>query len=342
MVVAPRLAAAPVLVTGATGFIGRRLVARLHAMGESVRALALPGESTDQIPELAGAEIVRGNVTDPAALGRAVRGAQRVYHLAAIVGDWGDDATFEAVNVGGTRNLCAAARDADVERLVMVSSVVVYGWRLHTSICDEASPAGVPSGPYSRTKRRSEEIALEHQARGELEVVVVRPGNVYGAGSRNWVNEIARLARRRRLVVIDGGSGDAGIVYVDNVVDVIVRAGQVAAARGRIYNAQDGQGVSWRRYLGDIASLVGAPPPRLSIPHPVALGIAHAMERAWKLGRARSRPLLTREAVTLLSQRAPVPIERARRELGYDVPVKYEQALELLRRELGSSLESTA
>lgn len=317
-----------VLVTGATGFIGRHLVARLRAEGESVRGLVLPGEPVEQIPELRGAEIVRGNVTDRGAIHAALRDVRRVYHLAAIVGDWGDEAMFRAVNVGGTRNVCDAARVAGVERLVMVSSVVVYGWQLHTSICDEDLPRGEPCGPYSRTKKRSEELALGHHSRGDYEVVVVRPGNVYGAGSRNWLDEVARLARRRQLMLIDGGSGDAGLVHVDNVVDVIARAGRVARAAGRIYNAQDGQGVSWRRYFGDVAELVGAPPPRLSVPHRLAMGGARALELGWKFRGARTRPLLTREAVTLLSQRAPVPIDRARRELGYAAPVSYAEALE--------------
>jgi 2-alkyl-3-oxoalkanoate reductase len=324
------------LVTGATGFIGRRLVARLRGAGESVRALALPGEPVEPIAELKGAEIVRGDVTDRDAIARAVRGVERVYHLAAVVGDWGAEETFEAVNVGGTENVYAAARDSRIERLVMVSSVVVYGWQLHTSVCDEDLPPGEPSGAYSRTKQRSEWVALAHHARGDFELVVVRPGNVYGAGSPLWVNEVASRARRRQLLLIDGGSGDAGIVYVDNVVDVIARAGEVAEAAGRIYNAHDAQGVSWRRYFGDIAHLVGAPPPKLSVPHRVAMGAARAMELGWKLGRARSRPLLTRDAVTILSQRAPVPIERARHDLGYDVPVKYEQALEAVGRSLGA------
>lgn len=313
------------LVTGATGFIGKRLVARLLDDGHELRALLLPDE---QSPFGGDVQVVRGDVTDAESLRSATGGASRVYHLAAFVGDWGDEDLIRAINVTGTRNVLEAAVASACERFVMVSSVVVYGSQLWDGDCDEDAPREHGCGPYSRTKRESEELALGFDSLGRIPVSVVRPGNVYGPGSKNWVDLPVSALRAGQWIHVDGGDGDATLAYVDNVVDVIARAGDSEKAAGRIYNANDGSGVTWRQYAGDLARIAGAKEPTRSIPRSVALALGWTMERGWKLFRRSGRPLITREAVTLLASRACVPIERARRELDYDPPVDYRQAME--------------
>src|SRR5689334_11998504 len=117
----------------------------------------MPQEDVAGITELLqpNVELIRGDVTDHASMESAVQGCQRVVHLAAVVGDWGPDELFDRVNVGGTRNVVDAAAHEGVKRLVMISSIVVYGARLHDGGCDEDAPHGAGVGPYSRTKRES-------------------------------------------------------------------------------------------------------------------------------------------------------------------------------------------
>lgn len=244
-----------------------------------------------------------------------------------MVGDWGDDAVFHAVNVGGTRNVLDAATAAKCQRVLMVSSLVVYGWQLRSRACHEDSPRQRGVGPYSRTKSESEELALAYHHKDRVPVTIVRPGNVYGPGSPNWVDEIVSLLGAGSLVLVGDGSGDASLAYVDNVVDVIVRAAIHPAAAGKIYNANDGSGVSWREYFNDLAQLIDVQPPRRSVPLPVARFLAITMERSFKLLRRSRRPLLTTEAVVLISSRHPVPIRRAVDELDYR-PIPYRDAME--------------
>ncbi|HUQ02319.1 MAG TPA: SDR family NAD(P)-dependent oxidoreductase [Kofleriaceae bacterium] len=324
-----------VLVTGASGFIGRRVAARLAKEGRAVRALVMPDEDVSRIPELAarGITVVRGDVTAAAAMQDAVAGMEKIVHLAAVVGDWGPDKLFDRVNVGGTRNVVDAAALEGCQRLVMISSIVVYGERLAAGACDEDAPRGRHVGPYSRTKRESEELALDAHRRGRVPVTVVRPGNVWGPGSGLWVDEIAKLARKGMLMTLAGGRGDATLAYVDNVVDVIVRALDAPDAAGRIYNAIDAGGVTWKDYLTDIARLAGGKPPKRSLSPRLARVLAGGMERAWRLTRRPGRPLMTREAVQLLGSGPPVPISRARSELGYD-PVPYDRGLAAVARYL--------
>jgi nucleoside-diphosphate-sugar epimerase len=324
-----------VLVTGASGFIGRSLVARLRRDREAVRALVLPEERV-----ALDAEVVRGDVTRLESLGSAMRGARLVYHLAAVVGDWGPEAVFQSVNVDGTRNVLAAAAEAGVERVVLASSLVVYGSQLGRAICDEDLPREHGCGPYSRSKRGQEELALDFHRFGRVPVTIVRPGNVVGPGSVNWVEKPAALLRAGKLPLIDGGDGDAAVTWIDNLVELFVLAGRSPVAAGRVYNANDGSGVSWARYFTELARAAGARPPRRSIPSAVAMAAAVAMEAAWRLARRAERPLLTREAVTLLASRHAVPVSRAAVELGYRASVEFAEAMDRLTRALARRARS--
>jgi nucleoside-diphosphate-sugar epimerase len=290
-----------------------------------VRALLLPEERAPVWGS--NVQIVRGDITWPASLGVAFDGVRRVYHLAAHVGDWGPEELFQAVNVEGTRHVLDAAVSAGCERVVAISSVVVYGTQLWGGECDENAPREHGCGPYSRSKRAAEELALSYHDLGRVQVTVVRPGNVYGPEARLWVDTVAGTIRAGRWLHIDDGDGDAVLAYVDNVVDVIARAGVCPGSAGRIYNANDGSGVTWRRYARDLAALVGAREPTRSVPRSVAIALGWGMESAWRMLRRGERPLVTREAATLLASRSIVPIAQARADLGYVPPVTYADAI---------------
>lgn len=323
----------PILVTGATGFIGRHLVRRLLSEGARVRALVFPGEPTPAEWE-AAVEIVRGDISDPEAAKAAVPGCRLVFHLAAVVGDWGPEKLFRQVTIDGTRHLLDAAAAAKA-RVVLASSIVVYGDRLGRSRCDELSAPGRAYGPYSRSKQAQEKMAIRLADDGGCDIRIVRPANVYGPGSRPWVDEVTRLLRAGKPTLIDGGGQNAGLVYVDNVVEIMIRAAGAAAGPGDIFNACDELSVTWARYLGDLASLVHAPPPR-SVPGWLAWPLALVMEYGGRILGLKSRPPLTREAVHLVSSDHDVPMDRAREQLGYSKPVDYEQGLAAVARYLQS------
>jgi len=316
--------AQPALVTGATGFIGRALIARLLEEGVRVRALVLPGEETQGIVP-AGVEIVRGDITDAAAVLAAMRGAGTVFHLAAVVGDWGAEELFQRITVGGTRNVMNAAADAGT-RVLLASSVVVYGEFVQSRVCDEELGYGKAVGAYSRAKQRQEQLALEIARARKVKLTVIRPTNVYGPGSKPWVHDVVDQLRSGTPSLIGGGELNAGLAHVDNVVDIFVRAAGSDVAVGRIYNVSDGSDVTWKQYFSDLAKLLGAKKPA-SLPRPVATVTAYACEAAWRLFGLKGRPPLTREALNLVGSDHRVPIERARRELGYVPRVDYAEGM---------------
>lgn len=313
-----------VLVTGANGFLGRVLVARLRTDGASVHALVLPNEP---IPDTwnDGVTLFRGDVTSEADVARAAAGTTVVFHLAAIVGDAGDDALHQRVTVGGTRvvaTLCASSK----ARLVLASSIVVYGDRIGREVCDESTPHGRAAGPYSRAKQGQEHVVNELLRSHGLDVVVVRPGNVYGPGSGPWLLDLREVLRTGMPSLIGGGDFGAGLAYVDNVVEIMMRAATSKAARGKTLLAVDGLDVTWRRYFSDIAALVRAPKPRAA-PRAVVRALAGPVEDLHKkLGRP-GRPPITREAVNLIGSPNDFDNARTRALLEWNPSVDYGEGM---------------
>lgn len=321
----------PVLVTGAGGFIGRYLVQSLDEAGVSVYALMLPGEP---VPTTWSADvrIVIGDVTDRHAMRKALSGAGTVFHLAAVVGDWGAESLFQKVTVGGTANVLEAAAESGT-RAVLASSIVVYGHRLGTDACHEGLDFGDTFGPYGRSKQAQEKLAWDLVHSAGLELTVVRPANVFGVGSRPWVEMVLPLLHRRDPTLIGGGHGNAGLCHVRNLVDLLLRAGLDPVAVGRTYNGADGSDVTWRRYFSDLAEIVGAPKPR-SIPRWAAGPAARVCEFLWYFLKKEERPPLTREALNLAGSHHRISITKAHRELGYEPNFTYDEAIAELRAAL--------
>jgi nucleoside-diphosphate-sugar epimerase len=137
--------------------------------------------------------------------------------------------------------------------------------------------------------------------------------------------------------LVGGGEQNAGLVYVDHVVDIFVRAAERPEAVGRTYNACDDLSVTWKQYFTDLARLSGAPAPR-SIPRFVARMAASAMECSYKLLRRTERPDITHEALNLIGSHHQVPGDKARRELGFKPSVSYEQALAAIAADIDERL----
>ncbi len=314
----------PILVTGATGFIGRRLMARLLSEGCRPRALVLPD---DAVPIEWGdrVEVVRGDITRRADVSRALRDVTTLFHLAAVVSDWGSAELHRAVTVRGTERVLDAAAQRNV-RAVLASSVAVYGDALGRKVCDERRPLGRARGIYGRSKQAQERIALRLEAQQGLRVTIVRPATVFGPRCYRWVDRLVARLRQAQPVLIGDGRRAAGLTYVDNLVDLFVRVAGTPAAVGRIYNGTDDNEVTWLRYVTELAELAGAPKPQ-SLPKWLAKAVAYGYETSYRWRHRTERPPLTWEAVNAMAAHHRVPIDKARRDLGYDPLVSYDEGM---------------
>lgn len=314
----------PIVVTGAAGFIGRALVARLAREGFRVVAFDL----SDRQPhgEEGAVRSVPGDVRDSLQVQEAFRKAATIFHLAAITLDAGTLAQHRAVTVEGTRHVMMAAAQCGA-KVILTSSIVCYGERLQEAIdLDENLDWGKPAGFYSTCKQEQERLARAMAAASGVPLVVVRPGNVYGPGSPQWVQAALTELRRGTPALIGGGDSDANLIHVENLVEALLLAASNPAAAGRAYNAADGLGVTWRQFFGDLARLGSAPPPK-AIPFGLARTLAALVEPSWRGLGLRGRPPTTYEAVNLVGAKARHVATRAQNELGFRPVIDYAQAM---------------
>ena len=315
-------------VTGGSGFIGGRLIRRLVADGIEVRALARSDAAADKV-RAAGAEPVRGDLGDTAALRRGTAGSEVVFHSAAKVEDWGDPKDFERINVVGTRNVVDAARDTGARRVVHVGTEAALLVGQPLVAADESLPLR-PDSPalYSASKARAEAEVIT--AAPGVETVVVRPRFVWGAGDTTLLPQIVGEMRAGRWAWIGGGGHRTATTHVDNTVEGLV----LAATRGRdrgVWFVTDGGSVVFREFVTELARTQGVEPGDRSVPKGVARFVGVAGEALWRRLPLPGSPPLTRFATWVASDECTLDIGRAREELGYEPVRTREEGLAELR-----------
>ncbi|MFT7185291.1 MAG: nucleoside-diphosphate-sugar epimerase [Pseudohongiellaceae bacterium] len=322
----------PILVTGAAGFIGRRLVKRLLDEGRQVRAfdVMVCPESLQGEPNL---HWFKGDVSKREDVKHVVAGCHSIFHLAALVGDWGQAVLHQKITVEGTQILFDLALASPLKpRLVLASSIVVYGDQLNGERCYEGMPHGWFYGPYGKSKQTQETIAHQFIQQG-LDIRMVRPANVYGAGSKPWVDDVCVELKKGLPVLIAGGNYNAGLVHVDNVIEILILACKSDNARGQIFNAADEEGVTWQQYMKDLAECCGASKPK-SMPRMIAKYLAKSIELTYRWMKIENRPPLTAEALNLIGSNHRIDMTKTKELLDYK-PVKYyREGLEEIRQYL--------
>lgn len=242
------------LVAGAGGFLGSSVVRALTDAGWNVRGLAHSPRGAHRIEE-AGGFSVTGDVLDAAAVDAAARGCEVIVHVAAASA-WGPGGAehAERVRVEGCRNLLRAARQHRVGRLVVGSGYWVYAD--HPGTITEESPLD-PRGE-SRINWTTEQVALDPVARVGPEVIVVRPGMVYGDGS--WFRSMYDAIRSGTYRYIGDGSNPWSFVSLEDTGVGFARVVE-AGGDGEVYNLVDGRPASWREFAVWVAGELGRPEP---------------------------------------------------------------------------------
>ncbi len=261
------------LVTGSTGFLGAHVARLLVERGDEVRALVRP---TSDLGALDGAqpETVVGDVCDRRSVRRAVRGVDRVFHVAGTTNLRLSRAATFALNVEGTRIVLEEALRAGVDRVVYTSSVAAVGPARKGSVATEANvwDAARYGIPYVDSKREAETVALGLAERG-LDVVIVNPAHVLGAGDRGRSSTVLvrRFLRRQIPAYVDGTLNVVGVQDVARghlLADEHGRPGQRYILGNRNFTLD--------RLFNDLARLSGVEPPPIKLPVAVALATARA------------------------------------------------------------------
>jgi nucleoside-diphosphate-sugar epimerase len=313
-----RIDGTTIAITGAGGFIGLHLVEALRARGAKVRGLDVTPGAAGRVTR-AGAEAILGDVTRRDDLERLLQGAAAVVHTAAVVSEGGDRARFERINVGGTRNVIAAARASGVRRVVHLSSVMVYGFGFPNGVREEGPLAG-EGNAYCETKIESEALVLDADRRGEIAATVIRPGDVYGPGSMPWIVRPLQMMKKRLFAVPRGGV--LNHVWVGNLVDAIALSLEKDAT-GEAFNVSDGVATPVEDFFRRLAQIAGRR--LIALPAPILRAAFGTIERA--ADAIRVEPPARASAVDFLMRPGRYSIEKAERVLGYRPRVDLDEGM---------------
>ena len=311
-------------ITGAGGFIGKHLVRQLIAEGVEIVALMMPGEL---VPDEWGdsVRLVVGDVRTLSSLVDDIGKVDAVFHLAAVVSDWGSQQHHVDITVDGTRQAIDLACGWDAH-FVVTTSVCAYASALAQGELTEDMPVGTPASPYEFCKQEQERLTREAVEQRQLKATIIRPGNVFGVGSGPWVVGMVEMLRDQQPCLLGSGDWDAGLCHVNNLVSMLIAAARSECTSGEVFNAADGYGVTWNTYLHRLAQAAGTPQPR-SMFNALARIAAPVFEWSGRLTKREDRPPLTRQLYRLIGGPNKFSITRAQRCLDYKPVVNFEQAM---------------
>ena len=294
----------PILITGASGFMGFHVARALGAAGLPYRALVRSSSDVAALRAL-DAELCSGDVTVPETLVTALEGCGAVIHLAGAA-DIADPAINQQVNVDGTVNVAAACRQAGVERMVF------YSTNCAVRKLQDA---------YGRTKWEAEQ-ALQGYA-DDLDIRTFRPAMIYGEGSVEFTTFVNTVARSPLVPVPGSGEHILRPALVDDVVAATLAAVQRDGLNGRTYDIIGSSAITLNQLIEQVARLMGKKRRALHIPQRLCFWGAQA------LGMIQTHPLVTPDQVLAFAQDTAGDFEPATRDLDY-APVSMEQGLQRL------------
>jgi len=305
-----------VLVTGATGSVGPAIVRALEAGGHNVRTLSLNEPDAQSLPS--HVEALTGDVTEAAAIAAATRGMDGVLHLAGLAHrtEAGSalDAEYWRVNAKGTAHVVEAALRARVQRVVMFSTIAVYGPT--TSGPANESTAPNPDTPYARSKLAAEELLLAARTPSDRPLgTVLRMAAIYGGSVKGNYLRLVRSLARRRFLPVGQGQNRRTLVHEDDAAEAALIALTRPEAAGQVYNVTDGTFHTLRDINAAICQALGRRPPRMAVPLTPALWAVRSLERTGAM-LGLTMPI-TAKSLQKYSEDVAVEGDRIQRDLGY-------------------------
>lgn len=325
-----------VLVTGATGAIGPCIVHTLYKAGFRILAFSLDAPTAGMFPQ--GVEVLTGNVNDQGAVQSAMRGVDAVVHMAALLNIFNPPPElrerYERVNIGGTATVMAAAIKAGVKRVVLFSTIAVYG-PSGGCVLNEMSPTH-PDTFYAQTKCFAEQIVLNTRSDdGQPLGTVLRLGAIYGPRIKGNYERLAHALAHNRFIPIGSGLNRRTLIYDKDVGRAAIQAVSHPAAAGRLFNVTDGRFYTLNEIIESICSGLGHKPPRLSLPIEPTRTLIHLIETG--IRTVGLKPPVTREMIDKYTEDIAVDGSLFQKEIGfvpqYDLKTGWEETIREMRNE---------
>jgi len=315
-----------VLVTGGTGFTGSNLAKRLLEQNNEVRILARSAAKAESLKKQ-GMEIVEGDIRDRDAVFKAVKGMEKVYHVAAAYREaYVDDNFYWDTNYKGSINVFDACLEYNVKRLIHTSTIGVVT-TVKNPPADEREPYS-PGDAYQKSKCEAEKEALKYAREKNLPVSVLRPAAIYGPGDMRLLKMFKMIAKKRWMFI---GNGKAffHMVYIDNLIDGYLLCGDKDEAIGEVFIIGDNHYASLNELSALIAKEFNVSSPTIHVPYAPVFALATAVEGTYKLLKIKKQPPIFRRRVAFFKKSRAFSIEKAKKLLGYEPKIDMETGIHL-------------
>ena len=314
-----------VLVTGATGFLGKYVVEELVEHGYQVRAFGRNSKVGRSL-ENSSVSFFQGDLTKADDVLEACKGMDLVVHAGALSTVWGPWEDFYQANVLGTKHVLEACRQAGIQRLAYVSSPSIYAApKDQLAIKESDAPEENNLNNYIRSKLASEKLFKNYP---DVPSIILRPRGLFGIGDTSILPRVINLSQKIGIPLIGDGRQLMDMTCVENVALAIRLALETPQAKGDIYNITNGGPRAFRDLLEESLTGLGYPIKYRKIPASLLSGIASSLEFIYKTLNLKGEPPLTRYTYYLLRYSQTLDISKAERELGYHPKISISEGIE--------------
>lgn len=314
-----------VLVTGATGFLGKYVVEELVEHGYQVRAFGR-NRAIGQSLVNASVTFIQGDLTNQEDLTKACQEMDMVVHAGALSTVWGPWEDFYQTNVLGTKYILETCREAKIERLVYVSSPSIYAApRDQLDIKESDAPQENRLNNYIRSKLASEKLFKDYP---DVSSVILRPRGLFGIGDTSILPRVLNLSQKIGIPLIGDSRQLMDMTCVENVALAIRLALETPQAAGEVYNITNGEPRAFRNLIEETLRGLGYPIRYRKIPAPLVCAISSSLEFIYKSLKLKGEPALTRYTYYLLRYSQTLDISKAERDLGYRPKITISEGIE--------------
>ena len=309
-----------ILVTGATGFLGKYLVEELVKDGYSVSALGRNEQAGAQLKKI-GAVFCKGDFTNKSECDKYFKNIDCVIHAGALSTVWGKWEDFYNVNVEGTKNICELCMENHISRIVYISSPSVYSGKEHRfDIKEEDYDKNNELTYYIKSKIMAEKVIRGFRAKG-LYTVILRPRGLFGIGDTSLIPRILEANGKTGIPLFNNGENYVDITCVENVAHACVLAANAENVNGEVFNITNGEPMQFRKILEMFLAAIDEKPKYLKLPFRLVYAIAGRLEKQYRSKNKPGEPPLTRYTVCTPAFSQTLNISKAKEKLGYR-PVK--------------------
>jgi nucleoside-diphosphate-sugar epimerase len=315
-----------VLITGATGLVGRHFARQAADAGYEVQAMVRAGSDRSALEGIP-VRYVEGDLAQPETLPAALAGADFVVHAAAHVGDWGPPEKYRSINVVALEHmLCAVERQGRIRRWIQISSLGVYPARHHYGTDESVPPDLTGLDGYTQTKAEAEIVVNRHVQEQGLPAVILRPGFIYGPGDRHALVRIVEKIQTGKMKFLGPGDKVLNNTSVENLCDAILLALEKPGIEGETFNIRDERLVTREEFIHTVADYLGKPYPR-HVPERLGRALVGPIETIARWRGRETPPLLTRAQIKFLTLNLDFSIAKAKRVLGYRPRVDFRDGI---------------